>query len=139
MAQKKKLGMCQWLHSICHIYSVPGAGWLGQGAMNFVFLNSAINNKPLIYSHHSLASILWTLIRLNIFYVLFNKCFWNFSILQMFSFKMLLYRYFQKYSLKMNGINSPCYIGCLSPFFILVLEAPILEMIKGFYIVTLCG
>lgn len=39
----------------------------------------------------------------------------------------------------MNGINSPCYIGCLFPFFVLVLEAPILETFKDFYVVTLCG
>lgn len=50
-----------------------------------------------------------------------------------------MFLYFQKYSLKVNGINSPCYICCLFPFFVLILEAPILEMFKDFYIVTLCG
>lgn len=50
-----------------------------------------------------------------------------------------MFLYFQKDSLKMDGIYSSCYICCLLPFFVLVLEAPILEMFKDFYIVTLCG
>lgn len=42
--------------------------------------HGAINSKPLIYSHHSLVHILWTLIRWNVSDVLLNNFSWSFSI-----------------------------------------------------------